>query len=271
MASLYSGVSGFQFDSSLQPMTQWQMLNAVSDIPAQYLSLNTIQDRAWESQRGPLQTFNMQNDFAKPFTFSSDAFSFGDLSYLSLSDSLLAKAGLQPEQAGQIASSIVKASSNAGKVSEAELKYYNRMNTANKIAAGTDILSGVSGLIGAYQGRDTVRITNQQLDVQKTLIDTNISNREAVSNEQFRNSIADLQVLTAAKNVDIRSQAVRSDVVQGGEALGQDMALTRVQGSLQKKAIDFQKAMNNAQQAANEKQAWINFGASLMSATSYFI
>ena len=63
MASLYSGVSGFQFDSSFKPMTQWQMLRATSDIPAQYLTLRTMQDRALASQTEPLQTLNLQQHF----------------------------------------------------------------------------------------------------------------------------------------------------------------------------------------------------------------
>lgn len=270
MASLYSG-SGFQLDSSFQPMSDWEMLRATEDIPSQYLTLNTLQDRAYATRTAPQQTFNLQTDTVRPFSFRPDTATDFSLSGLSLSSDILAKAGMQPEQAGQIASSITQAAGNAGKVSEASLEYYNRMNAANKIAAGTQVLSGVSGLINSYQGRDAVRLTNKQLDVQKTLIDTNIANREAVSNEQFRNSIADLQVLTAAKNVDIRSQAVRSDIVQGGEDLGEDMAMARVQGSLQKKAINFQKAMNKAQQYANEKQAWINMGANLMQTATYFI
>lgn len=270
MASLYSG-TGFQLDSSFSPMSDWQMLRATENIPAQYLTISTLQDRAYATKRTPQQTFNLQTDTVTPFQFRQDTPTQFLLSDLSLSSDVLTKAGMQPEQAGQIASSITQAASNAGKVSEASLEYYNRMNAANKIAAGTQILSGVSNLIGAYQGRDAVRLTNKQLDIQKTLIDTNIANREAASNEQFRNSIADLQVLTAAKNVDIRSQAVRSDIVQGGEDLGEDMAMARVQGSLQKKAIDFQKAMNKAQQRANEKQGWINLGANLMQTATYFI
>lgn len=273
--------SGFQLDSSFKtPMRISPLVNYILNTPAPDMlngdtAIRPIQTRLEgktlnENVVYPQQTFNLQTDTVSPFAFRPDT-PTDFLSGLSLSSDVLAKVGMQPEQAGQIASSITQAASNAGKVSEASLEYYNRMNAANKIAAGTQVLSGVSGLIGAYQGRDAVRLTNKQLDIQKTLIDTNIANREAVSNEQFRNSIADLQVLTAAKNVDIRSQAVRSDVVQGGEDLGEDMALARVQGSLQKKAINFQKAMNKAQQYANEKQAWINMGANLMQAATYFI
>lgn len=264
--------SGFQLDSSFQPASSFSLSDLLfKSLYEYYAQSNQRLYKALDSQMTPQQTFNLQSESVVPFSLTPDTPTQFLLSDLSLSSDVLTKAGVQPEQAGQIATSITQAAGNAGKVSDAILKYYNRMNTANKIAAGTDVLSGVSGLVDAYQGRDAVRLTNKQLDVQKTLIDTNIANREAVSNEQFRNSIADLQVLTAAKNVDIRSQAVRSDVVQGGEDLGEDMAMARVQGSLQKKAINFQKAMNKAQQYANEKQAWINLGANLMKSATYFI
>lgn len=160
---------------------------------------------------------------------------------------------------------------NLGKQTTEASKYFEKANVANKIAAGAQIVQGVSSLFGTYNSRSTVRLTNQELDKQIELIDLNITNQEALATKNFKNSIADLQVISAAKNVDIRSQALRSDIVQGGEDLGKDLADLRLQGSLQKKAIKFQKTLNNLQQKKNEQQAWINFGANLMSAGSYLI
>lgn len=160
---------------------------------------------------------------------------------------------------------------NLGKQTTEASKYFEKANTANKIAAGAQIIQGVSGLFSAYDSRSFVRLTNQELDKQMQLIDLNITNQEAMATKNFKNSIADLQVISAAKNVDIRSQALRSDIVQGGEDLGKDLSDLRLQGSLQKKAIRFQKTLNNLQQKKNEQQAWINFGANLMSASSYLI
>lgn len=158
-----------------------------------------------------------------------------------------------------------------GKQTTENAKYFERANVANKINAATQIASSALGLLDTYSARDSVRLTNRELDKQKSLIDLNLTNQEALATSNFRNAIADLQVITAAKNVDIRSQAVRSDIVQGGEDLGQDLADARLQGNLAKRAIDFQKAMNNAQQRRNEQQAWINFGANALNSMIYLI
>lgn len=158
-----------------------------------------------------------------------------------------------------------------GKQTTENAKYFERANVANKINAAAQIASSALGLLDTYSARDSVRLTNRELDKQKSLIDLNLTNQEALATSNFRNAIADLQVITAAKNVDIRSQAVRSDIVQGGEDLGQDLADARLQGNLAKRAIDFQKAMNNAQQRKNEQQAWINFGANALNSMIYLI
>lgn len=270
MASLYSG---FQLDPDFDPYftlesTSWSKRQLAVN------TRNTIMGQmlAHELAGTPSkwQTMTLADNTVTPFTFTPETTTAPDISLpdLSLSGAVLARAGLSDPE---VASSVVSAAKNAGKLSSEASDYYNRAKFGTAVAAGATALSGITGLISAYQGRDTVRLTNKQLDTQKKLIDVNIANNEAVANDNFKNAIADLQVLTAAKNVDIRSQAVRSDVVQGGEDLGEDMALRRAQGSLQKKAIDFQKAMNKAQQAANEQQGWINLAASGMSAAALFI
>lgn len=160
---------------------------------------------------------------------------------------------------------------NLGKQTEQASKYYEKANMANKVAGYTNIAQGAFNLINAYSGRNTVRLTNKQLDMQKDLIDLNITNSESILSAQFKNAIADLQTIYAAKNVDISSQALRSEIVGSGEDMGKDMATTRTQGKLQKLAIDFQKSMNVAQQRRNEQQAWINFGANIASSAMYLI
>lgn len=144
--------------------------------------------------------------------------------------------------------------------------YYKKANLASQVSGYTQVAQGAFDLWDTYDARSALRLTNKQLDTEKEVIDLNIKNTESLLAENFRNSIADLQVLYAAKNVDISSQALRSEIVASGEDMGEDIANMRLQGSLQKKAIDFQKSMNKAQQRRNEQQAWINFGASLANA-----
>lgn len=171
-----------------------------------------------------------------------------------------------------IQNSIATHAANVGGMTSEAKKYYEKANLANKISAYTSIAQGGMNLIDTYTtGRSNLRMTNKQLDMQKDLIDLNIKNTESVLTAQFKNAIADLQVVSAAKNVDISSQAVRSQIVAGGEDMGKDMADMRTQGKLQKLAIDFQKSVNEAQQRRNEQQAWINFGANIASSAMFLI
>ena len=58
---------------------------------------------------------------------------------------------------------------NLGKQTEQASKYYEKANMANKVAGYTNIAQGAFNLINAYSGRNTVRLTNKQLDMQKDL------------------------------------------------------------------------------------------------------
>lgn len=170
-----------------------------------------------------------------------------------------------------VQSSMVNYYKNLGKQTAEASKYYEKANMANKIKAYTNVAQGVADVANVYANRESVRLTNKQLDIQKDLIDLNIKKSETILSNQFRNAIADLQTISAAKNVDISSQALRKEIVGSGEDLGKDMADTRLQGSLQKKAIDFQKSVNKARQYRSEQQAWINLGANVMSSAFLLI
>lgn len=149
--------------------------------------------------------------------------------------------------------------------------YRQSENIANYLAGGATLLNGVMGVANAYQNRKAVRLTNKQLETQKTLIDANLKNNIALANERFRNNVADLQVIMAAKNVDISSQALRSNIVGSGEDLGKDIALSTSQSKLQKLAIDLQISVNKANQKRAETQSWINFAGSALQTAAFFI
>lgn len=170
-----------------------------------------------------------------------------------------------------VQNSIASYYKNLGKQTEEASKYYQKANMANKVAAYTNVAQGAINVMNTYDARRSVRLTNKQLDMQKDLIDLNIKNSEALLSAQFKNAIADLQTIYAAKNIDVSSQAIRSEIVGSGEDMGKDMATTRTQGKLQKMAIDFQKSINIANQRRSEQQAWINFGANIASSAMFLI
>lgn len=171
----------------------------------------------------------------------------------------------------EVQSSVASYYKNLGKQTQEASKFYEKANMANKVQAFTNVAQGAMDVASVYANRKNVRMTNRQLDMQKDLIDLNITKSEAILADQFRSAIADLQVVYASKNVDVSSQAVRSAIVSSGEDMGKDMADTRLQGSLQKKAIDFQKAMNVVRQRNQEMQSWINLGANVLSSAFLLI
>lgn len=150
-------------------------------------------------------------------------------------------------------------------------RYRYNENVANYLLGGASLVEGFFDIINTYKQREGVRLTNKQLETQKTLIDANLKNNIALANENFRNNVADLQVLMAAKNVDISSQALRSNIVGSGEDLGKDIALSTSQSKLQKLAIDLQILTNKANQRQAEKQSWMNMAGSALKAAAYFI
>lgn len=172
----------------------------------------------------------------------------------------------------EIDESVKRHLGNVGGMTAEAKKYYQKANLANKISSYTNIAQGAINLVDTYTaGRANLRMTNKQLDMQKDLIDLNIKNNESVLTAQFKNAIADLQTVYAAKNVDISSQAVRSEIVGSGEDMGKDIADMQTQGRLQKLAIDFQKSVNKMQQRRSERQALVNFGANVISSTMFLI
>lgn len=142
---------------------------------------------------------------------------------------------------------------------------YNRyVKMAGYAKVGSSVLKSVGAIADAYSYtklRQDVEATKSQYETQKKIIDTNIDNTESALMENLRENMASLDVMTAAKNVDISSQAIQNDKIKGAMDLGEDVAAMRTNGALQKAALDLEYAMNVRKAKQQEINSYV--GAAL--------
>lgn len=103
------------------------------------------------------------------------------------------------------------------------------------------------GLFSSAMNLFNVSSKKKMYDAQKSMIDANLANQESYLIDRLTENMAQLDVFTAAKNVDIRSQAVQSAKQQAGIDLGEDINAKRRQSNLQKIALDLQYAREKQQ------------------------
>lgn len=115
------------------------------------------------------------------------------------------------------------------------------------------------------QLRREVEGTKDQYETQKKIIDTNIDKTESALMENLMSNMADLDVMTAARNVDLSSQAIAGDKAKGAIDLGKDIADMRTNGALQKAALDLEYAMNVRKAKQQEINSYINAGLQIAS------
>lgn len=140
--------------------------------------------------------------------------------------------------------------------------YIRNAGYAKVGAAALDVIGGISDGLTATKHRRDVEATKTQYETQKKIIDTNINNTESTLLENLRENMANLDVMTAAKNVDIASQAIVGDKAKGAMDLGRDVANMRTQGALQKAAMDLEYAINVRRAKQDEISSWLNAGFS---------
>lgn len=151
-----------------------------------------------------------------------------------------------------------------------EQKDYNRyIEMAGAAKVGAAVLTGIGAVANAYsytQLRRETEATKTQYDTQKKIIDTNIDKTESALMENLMSNMADLDVMTAARNVDLSSQAIVGDKAKGAMDLGRDIADMRTNGSLQKAALDLEYKMNVAKAKRAETQGYVNAGLQIAGA-----
>lgn len=119
--------------------------------------------------------------------------------------------------------------------------------------------------IDSYYNYRAVKATKTQYETQKKLLDTNLANTESALEAQLRENMADLDVISAAKNVDLSSQAITASKEKASEDLGKDIAQMRTQNDLQKAALDLEYKMNKSQAKSNFVSSMINTGLTIAS------
>lgn len=146
---------------------------------------------------------------------------------------------------------------------------YNRyVKMAGIAKVGSAALQGLSAVADAYsytQLRRETEGTKDQYETQKKIIDTNIDKTESALMENLMSNMADLDVMSAAKNVDLSSQAIAGDKAKGAMDLGRDIADMKTNGALQKAALDLEYAMNVRKAKQQEINSYINAGLQIAS------
>lgn len=136
-------------------------------------------------------------------------------------------------------------------------------NARLKKAAQQNLISGVAQIASTIMGGQAlhdytkaVKDTKSQYETQKKILDTNIANSETLMMENYREAMADLDVMSASQNVDLTSGALQGMKDKGAMDMGRDFSIARTNADLQKKALDLQYAMNVKSAARQEKNYW---------------
>lgn len=146
--------------------------------------------------------------------------------------------------------------------------YERYITNAGYAKMGSAALSGIASLLDASSATDyrrEVEKTNTQYETQKKIIDTNIDKTESALMENLMSNMADLDVMSAARNVDLSSQAIAGDKAKGAMDLGRDIADMRTNGALQKAALDLEYAMNVRKAKQQEINSYVNAGLQIAS------
>lgn len=140
-------------------------------------------------------------------------------------------------------------------------KYLQRAQIATGVESAAQIAQGVVTLANANAGLDAVKRTAQMREV-------NLEQTEAVMYENMRDTMAQLDTITAAKNVDLSSSAIVGQKERGLSEMGRDVRSRQL-------AVKFQNAVDKYN-AAQQKEAAVTQGAlqiaqGVVTAASLFI
>lgn len=121
----------------------------------------------------------------------------------------------------------------------------------NYVSAGANMASSAMKVFNAYRDvQDTKRYVKNvqknivQYESKKKLIDANIANQESSMMENLQENMSQLNVITAAQNVDISSEGVQAMKDKGLSDMSKDITEMRQQGKLNKMALDLDYIMS---------------------------
>ena len=144
---------------------------------------------------------------------------------------------------------------------EKAAQYLTRAQFATGVESAAQIAQGIITLSNANAGVDAVERTAKMRE-------TNLAQTEAVMYENMRDSMAQLDMVAAAKNVDLSSTAITGTKERGLRELGKDIRSKEL-------AIKFQNAVDkyNAlkQKEAAKTQGNLQIAQGVLTAASLFI
>lgn len=159
------------------------------------------------------------------------------------------------------ASQTQKAIQTQTETNEKVSKYLQRAQFATGVKAASEIAQGIITLSNANAGVDAVERTARMREI-------NLEQSESVLYENMRDTMAQLDAVTAAKNVDLSSSAIVGQKERGLSEMGRDVRSRQL-------AVKFQNAVDkyNAleQKKAAQTQGNLQIAQGVMTAASLFI
>lgn len=144
---------------------------------------------------------------------------------------------------------------------EKAAKYLTRAQIATGIESAAQVAQGIITLSNANAGVDAVERTARMREI-------NLEQSESVLYENMRDSMAQLDMVAAAKNVDLTSSAIVGQKERGLSDMGKDVRSRQL-------AIKFQNAVDkyNAieQKKAAQAQGNLQIAQGMLTAASLFI
>lgn len=139
--------------------------------------------------------------------------------------------------------------------------YLTRAQVATGVESAAQIGQGIVTLANANSGVDAVERTAKMRE-------TNLAQTEAIMYENMRDAMAQLDMVAAAKNVDLTSTAIVGQKERGLTDLGKDIRSRQL-------AIKFQNAVDKYNAAAQKEaaitQGALQIGQGVLTAASLFI
>ena len=144
---------------------------------------------------------------------------------------------------------------------EKAAKYLTRAQFATGVEAAAQVAQGVITLSNANAGVDAVERTARMREI-------NLAQTESVMYENMRDSMAQLDMVAAAKNVDLSSSAVVGTKERGLRELGKDIRTKELAMKFQN-AVDKYNALK--QKEAAKAQGNLQIAQGVLTAASLFI
>ena len=135
------------------------------------------------------------------------------------------------------------------------------ITTANAISSGLQANDYVK----------QVKATKSQYETQKQMLDLNLKNTETLLAEELMQNMSDLDVMSAAKNVDIRSGGIQTMKSNAAQEMNKDISMQQTQNKLTKLGLDLQYKLNVASAKRQRNDTWASGLLSIGTSAATFL